>query len=110
VSLINLCTKSATIERRTSAQATANNLGGDVPTWATVYADLPVSIQPAMGRTVREFARMSMQISHTAYTPTPVSLQTGDRLTCDGITYTVQSFRDMAGRGSAFAIHLLRKN
>ena len=68
------------------------------------------SLQPAKGRTIEEFARRSLQISHTYFTTTAVTLLAGDRLVCNSVNYLVVAFADMAGRGSHHAIHLLRKD
>lgn len=102
-----LLTHSASVQRPTT---TADSYGGHSKAWATVYGSLPGSLQPAKGRTIEEFARRSMQVTNTFYTTQAVSLLAGDRLVCGGVNYLVVAFADMAGRGSHYAIHLLRKD
>lgn len=100
-------THSATIERPTY---TADAYGGHVATFATVYSGVPGSLQPAKGRTIDEFARRSEQVSHTFYTDTPVATLAGDRLVVSSVNYLILADADMAGRGSHFAIHCLKKD
>ncbi len=89
---------------------TADAMGGQVPAFATLYDSLACSLQPATGRQVEEFGKRSMQISHVAYTDTPITLQAGDRATVGTAHYVVQYFRDEAGQGRVFAAYLLKKD
>lgn len=109
MSLASLCNQLATIKRKTSAAASASNVGGHVNTLVTVYEDVPVSLQPKRGSTFIEAGKRQMDVSHIAYSPDAIELQAGDQLVVDSVTYLVQSWGDMAGRGSVFAIYLLRK-
>jgi hypothetical protein len=104
----HLCNKTADIARKTTAAASSSNRGHS-DTYATVYDDIAVALQPKDGRAVEAFARRNIQTDYTAYTDTELSLRTGDRLVCDSVTYTVQSWGDMAGRGRGWQIHLLRR-
>jgi hypothetical protein len=110
MSLLSLCNKTATIYDKTTAAASSSNLGGHVVTRAAAYSNVPVTIQPANSRTVAEFARRGIQTNYTAYTPTDVSgVSTGYTLACDGITYLIVGWGDMAGRGRGWFLNLLRK-
>src|SRR4051812_18336676 len=109
VSLASLCPFTADVQRKSTAAASATNLGGQVLTWTTVYDDLSVSgPQQPSGSTRLEAMRRNMEVSHTFYTPTVVALQTGDRLSYGGAYYHVQWFADMGGQGRAYAIHTIK--
>lgn len=107
MSLSSLCNQTADIQRPTYA---ADAYGGQTATWATTYDDIRISLQPARGKVIEEFARLSMQITHVAYTGSTVSLKAGDRLVCNSKNYLVQAYRDMAGQARAYAIYLLEKD
>lgn len=108
MSLMNLCRSTADIQRPTWA---TDDLGGVyASSWATPYSGIPVLIQPASGRVVEEFSKRSMVISHVAYTPTAISIQTGDRLYSGSVYYEIVDWGDMAGQGRAYRMGLLRKD
>lgn len=107
MSLLSLCNSTADIERATT---TVTTIGGKSQSFSVQYNDIPVSIQPANGRVVEDYAKRSMQITHTIYTPTTIALKQGDRVVSGGVYYIVQGWRDMAGRARAYAIHCLRKD
>lgn len=108
MSIASLSNTAATFERKTS---TTDALGlGQTETFAQVYA-ASVSLQPATGRTVEEFARSGFQVTHMAYTQTVMSLESGDRMLTGGLYYVVQGpQRDMGGRHKAYSIPLLLKD
>lgn len=109
MSIRSLCNKLATFERKS---VTKDSLGlGRNESFATAYADVPISLQPADGRTVEEFARAGFRVSHIAYTATEMTLLSGDRMDLGGVYYIVMGpQRDMAGRGKAFSVPLLLKD
>lgn len=109
MSIRALANTSATFERKT---VTKDSLSlGHNESFATVYADVPISLQPADGRTVEEFARAGFRVSHMAYTETPMVLLSGDRMVVGSSYYIVMGpQRDMAGRGKAFSVPLLLKD
>jgi hypothetical protein len=115
VSLQSLCNDTISIQRKGSAPATALNLGGHDSTFSTVYSALACTIQPASGKTIYEFSKRNMQVSHTCYvapttTNPTVECKTGDiAVHATKGTYTVIWHEDMAGKGRVFALHLLKK-
>ena len=80
--------------------------------WATAYDDIPSSRpqQPRGGRIATEAMRRDMQVSHVFYTSTPVTLQTGDRLSYGGLKYLVQFAVDEGGQGRVYSIATLLKS
>ena len=109
MSLQSLCNSTATIE---TATVTSGAIGGQSTTYATAQTLSACTIQPANGRMVEEFARRSIHIDHTLYTPEAITatLTPGSRVVSAGVTYLVAAGPfDMAGRGRAYAIHLLKK-
>ncbi len=89
---------------------TADAMGGQVRTNSTIYS-VSGSLQPASGRIIEEFARRSMQISHTFYTNTEIVLKAGDIMTdASAATYNVVYFTDEAGQARVFSAHLLKKD
>ncbi len=107
MSLLSLCTKSATIERPSYA---ADSYGGQVATFATQYTIGNCTIQPLSGRIIEEFAKRSLQVSHIFFTPTEIALLAGDRIIIDSVKYIVVDFGDAAGRGQLYYSHLIRKD
>jgi hypothetical protein len=95
------------IERPTT---TADAMGGQSKSFAVTYNDVGGMLQPASGRTIEEFARRSMQISHRIYTATEVACRAGDRAIIDSVKYEVVWHEDQAGKGRVYAIYLLRKD
>lgn len=77
-------------------------------TFATLYASIPTSVQPASGRTIIERSKPEMVIDTVIYTPSAIALKAGDRVTSSGVKYLVSSWSDMAGRGQVFAIYAKR--
>ncbi len=112
MSLATLCINTvAQIYRPTM---TVDSHGGYTPVSGNselIYADVPNSLQPASGKLIEEFARRSMTITHTMYTPTPIVLKAGDIVSAGNqLTFIVVWFEDSAGRGRVFAAHLLLKD
>jgi hypothetical protein len=108
MSLAALCTHEADIESVTHA---ADTYGGQTATFAAFLSGVPCSLQPASGRIVEEFARRGMRVDFTMYSPTDISgALAGYRVTIDSVKYLVVWAEDQAGRGSVFAVHLLRKD
>ncbi|TXH56135.1 MAG: hypothetical protein E6Q97_07125 [Desulfurellales bacterium] len=105
MSLLSLSTVTADIERKTTAAVSG---GGVSETFAVQYDDVRGTLQPASGDTQRRFDRMSMNITHTFYTDTPIELLAGDRLVIGSTKYVVEWFEDQAGRGRVFAAHVRR--
>src|SRR5690606_12980010 len=108
MSLLGLCNTTIDIDRPTWTAGTGGGVVQGAPT--VVYNDIPAAVQPARGRLVSEYAREGMHISHVIYTPTPLSLQNGDRVVHSAGTYIVQAWGDMAGRGRGWVIYALRKD
>jgi hypothetical protein len=109
MSLLSLCNASAVIQ---AATTTSGAIGGHTTTFATAQTISACTIQPAKGRTIEEYAKRSIHIDHTLYTPEPITatLTPGSRVTSGGITYLVQAGPfDQAGRARVYAIHLLKK-
>ena len=98
MSIGNLINTTADIERATT---TASNTGGQSKTWAAAYADVPFVKQVASGKTVEQYGKLQLEVTHVFYTETAVSVQAGDRINEDGVYYLVQWAGDMAGRGVA---------
>lgn len=108
MSLASLCNTSATFQHKTVA---ADTLGlGHNETFATAYTVL-VSLQPASGRTIEEFARAGFQVSHVAYMADVMTLAAGDKMLVGSTPYIVQGpQRDMGGRTKAYSVPLLQKD
>lgn len=85
-------------------------MGGKTVTYSVQYDDLDACLQPARGRIVEQFAKRSMLVDYVAYTPVAIDLREGDRVVNGGDYYTVVAWGDMAGRGTAFAIYLKKKD
>jgi hypothetical protein len=109
MSLLGLCTTTATVERKSTAAPSAANLGAGADTYATQYSGVPVTVQPLRGSEVTEFARRGLQADYAAYTPTALAIQTGDRLLVGTTYYHILDCQDMAGRGRAYKLVLKKK-
>lgn len=108
MSLASLCNHTATLQRPT---ASADAYGGESNSFSALLSDFACTVQPASGRLIEQFARLSMQISHTLYTPTDItSARAGDRVVFNSENYIVVWKEDQAGRASVYAIHLLKKD
>ncbi len=108
LSLTSLANTTITVARPTK---TADAYGGQSLSYSTVYSGLSVSLQPASGDTVEQFAKRSMIVTHRAYTATPVSIRAGDKVTdADGRVYSVSFFENQAGRNRVYAIWLQSKD
>lgn len=106
MSLHALCNTTADIQRKTVSRSARAML---TETWATVYDDIRVSVQPARGSVRNEFAAEGLAITHSIYTDTSLSLQGGDKVIVGSDTYIVQAWGDMAGRSRGWIIHALKK-
>lgn len=109
MSIQSLSNTTTTIERKT---VTADALGiGHVETFASVYTNVAMSLQPANGRTIDEFLREGFHVTHMAYTARAMTLLMGDRFNHGGKYYIVQGKqRNMAGRDKAYSIPVLEKD
>jgi hypothetical protein len=106
MSIASLCnTHTVDIERKTTSIVSG---GGQSDVFAAAYEDVVCTIQPVSGGTLRRFDRMSMNISHTLYTPTAITLVAGDRVNDGGTYYIVQWFENQAAKSKVYAAHLLR--
>ncbi len=106
MSLASLCNQTATIKRTNYG---TDDFGGVTISYSAVYTDVPVSVQPASGRTIEEFARRGTQITNTVYTPKAVAIKSEDTVEVGSAIYLVQWFEDQAGRGRVYAIHCKQK-
>lgn len=108
MSLLSLSTHSATFSRPAN---TTDAVGGLVRgTYTAQYSSIAGSLQPAPGRIVDEFARRSIRITHTFYTPTALTLYAGDKCVIGSGTYIVHAATDQAGRGRVCAVQLESKD
>ena len=111
MSLASLLTETADIERQTTAAASSSNLGGNVPTFAVAYDDIPVSRpQQPTGKTLIEANRRNLQVTEVFYTSTPITAQTGDRLVWNSLKHLIQWVSDEGGQGRVYAINCLLKS
>ena len=109
MSLSSLCNESADVERKATAAASPTNLGGHANTFSVVYDGLKVSApQQPSGGTRLEAMRRQVEVSHTFYTPSAVTILTGDRVVFNGGYYHVQWAADEGGKGRVFSIHCLK--
>jgi hypothetical protein len=109
VSLSDYCTETVDVERKQTAAASPANLGGHVVTYTLAYEDLKVSRpQQPSGATRAEAMRRQLEVSHTFYTATPVTVLTGDRVVYGTDEYLVQWSEDEGGQGRAYSFHTLK--
>ncbi len=108
MSLLALCRDTASFTRKTVAAGAG---GAHAETFTPLYTDIRVTIQPANGKIVERFSRMSMEISHVCYTPTRIVLRAGDECTAaDGRVFNVVFYEDQAARMTVYAAYLLQKD
>jgi hypothetical protein len=105
----HLCNTTADIKRPTFTTGTVP--GQKVSSTATPYDDIAVSIQPAKAGTVAiDQNQRQVHVSHNAYTPQVITLQQGDYLVSDSVTYLIVGWGNMAGRNEGTKINLVRKD
>src|SRR5688572_304719 len=104
----HLCNATADIKRPTFTTGTVP--GQKVSSTATPYDDIAVSIQPVRGDISVEHEQRRVSITHNAYCPQVLSLQQGDYLVSDSVTYLIVGFGNMAGRNEGTKLNLVRKD
>lgn len=107
MSLAGLCNATMTVQRPTY---TADSYGGHTASFAAVYTDIRCSFQPASGRVIERFAKRGIDVSHTAYTPTAVTILAGDRVVFNSENYVAQWGEDQAGRNRVYAVHVKKQD
>lgn len=95
MSFSTLLNSTAAVSRVTRTASTYSAAGTEA--WANV-ANWPCSIQPVSGRESLQYAKMTSNVSHTAYGDV-IDIRTSDRLVSAGRTYEVVAVMDAAGRG-----------
>ncbi len=98
---------SMTFERPTY---TADAVGGQVATFATLYSAVSGSLQEVKSKTIEEFAKRSAITAFRFYTETQIALLTGDRAYDGTDYYVVQSSSDQGGQGRVYSADLILKD
>lgn len=70
-------------------------VGGQSRTYATLYEDLPASVQPVTTQWLALYGSKDIKISHLIFVADPVSLLADDRITYDGRTFVVTGVRNL---------------
>ena len=95
-SLIANAEHTAKVERPTDAEST---IGGRRVTWTTIYETLPCYVQPKDAELDVALERRQSSMRAMLYFEGAYTMVVGDKVTWQGLTGTVMSVTDMAGRG-----------
>src|SRR5258708_157628 len=96
MALENLMTHTVDIKRPTPVKG---NSGGQTKTYTTVYTDQPVSIQPINTSWLVRYAQKHIDVTHSLYFNTALTVRAGDQIVYGTRTFLVEGKRDLIELG-----------
>lgn len=103
--MFNLLNTTCKVNRPTYGQDA--NLGVTTNPLVSVYKNVPCTIQPASPQVQDFYGQRQIGITHTIYVNQILALKRGDMVVSGGLTYQVQGWEDMGGRGLYQAIQTI---